>query len=107
MILTKRCARLSNWRRKARNLTMLAFCAACAACSPTPRPVLLMPPESLLEQCTAPQTPPDIMSANDLRAYALAATRHMVALNAALDGCNADKTALRAWYAKMTETSND
>ena len=47
------------------------------------------------------------MSANDLRTYALAVTRHMVALNAALDGCNADKTALRAWYAKMTEAPHD
>lgn len=51
------------------------------------------------------------MAANDLRAYALAATRHMVTLNAALDGCNADKAALRAWYARMaahmTEAAND
>ena len=90
---------------------MLIFCAACAACSPAPRPLTLMPPESLLEQCPAPTTPPDLMNASDLRAYALAATRHMVALNAALDGCNADKTALRAWYAQMagqaTEAPHD
>ena len=111
MTSMQRCARFRTWRRRAGSLMTLAFCAACAACSPAPRPVALMPPESLLARCPTPPTPPELMAANDLRAYALAATRHMVSLNAALDGCNADKAALRAWYARMaarmTEAAND
>jgi len=48
------------------------------------------------------------MQGRDWRAYALAATRMLVAYGEALDNCNADKAGLRAWRRAVQEdTSHD
>lgn len=45
------------------------------------------------------------MQSTDIRAYALASTRYAVAVNTALEMCNADKAALRAWRASLSEVT--
>ena len=50
-----------------------------------------------MADCPTPAVPDALLKATDMREYARQATRHVVTLNAALDMCNADKAALRAW----------
>lgn len=80
---------------------MLLFLTLCAGCSPKIQTVPVTPPESLLLDCPTPQVPETMMQSADLRGYALASTRYVLALNAALEMCNADKAALRAWRAAL------
>lgn len=66
-------------------------------CAPKVETVVLTPPESMLMDCPRPEIPDAMMQTRDMREYARQATRYTVALNAALDMCNGDKAALRAW----------
>lgn len=60
-----------------------------------------MPPTILLDDCSAPTMPAELMSPGTVREYASAATRWAIDLEEALAACNADKQALRAFYGAM------
>ena len=72
------------------------------ACAKKTEYVLLEPPSVLLLDCKRPTTS-QIGVTKNLREYSLAVTELNAQYNAALDSCNADKMALRAWYKEMRE----
>lgn len=63
----------------------------------------LTPPDELTAPCAHPDAPEGLRTGG-LRDFAMAATRHIVDYAAALDACNADKAAIRAWAESLRRT---
>ena len=94
--------RWTNWiARRARLLMSLMICGltVCAGsgCAERVRTVVLTPPTALLADCPPPAVPDELMRTKNLRVYALAASQHIVQLNTALEMCNGQMAAHRAW----------
>ena len=52
----------------------------------------------LLEDCSEPPMPAELLHPKSVREYASAATRWALDMEETLAVCNADKQALREWY---------
>ena len=78
-----------EWRRIILIGLLACSLMMCCACSPAVKIVKFMPPDSLLDDCE-PVVPRQIKTNADL-------VNLVIDLYAALDDCNADKQALRAY----------
>ena len=77
----------------------VSFSAGCAEKIQT---VVLTPPENLLQPCQQPTMPPELMQTSDIKVYAKAATRGLVAYENSFGECNGKLEALRTWRKQAT-----
>lgn len=100
----------TRWKTLPLCLTLI-FGASLTACSPrTLPPVVVTPPESLLEPCQEPQNSGDVLpllQAGDVRGAALAHVRYALDVRNSFDLCNAQIEALRVYSESMSEALSD
>ena len=63
--------------------------------------MVVTPPVALMAPCDKPTVPSDMMHGDDIKAYAVMATRYIIDLQEALDICDAKLQGLREWSSKM------
>lgn len=78
-----------NYKRTLLGLVLLCLTLCGTACAPVVKVERLLPPADLLADCAHADEPPERTNAG--------LGRWLKAEQAALDVCNADKAALRAW----------
>ena len=86
---------------------MMSCLCSLNACAKKTEYVLLEPPNLLLNECARPAASPKLANSASLREYAFALTEMNMKYQEALDACNADKLALKAWYKEMREAKQN
>lgn len=82
-------------------LLLIFSSAAVTACAKAPTAIVLTPPKALMLPCEKPRVPESMMHGDDIKTYAVAATRYIIDLQEALDICDAKLTGLREWSTKV------